>query len=1624
MATTFDETGDDNSVSGWSMPSYMSGAANHSTGNLNSSWSDDLSTTEKVGYFAKSAAISGINGFYNTAVWAGNLFSSEEAVYRDTREYVASFDEDMGKYYEENRQAADLVGFLVSSFVPGLGGVKVLNAGTKALAMANEGRAGINMANALGIIPGSREALVRTAVAEAATTSRAYSIANASTARAIGAGFGEQAVQALAFETAVAATMHKNPILDGMDTGDLIKNIFVGAALGGAIGGSINAATTVFKVKGAIKNVDQLTSDVTQIRTGVAGTSASDDFLIIRNDLEHTRINAKDGVDQPHWDELVERKYQQADNLMRSKVTQLTGGDATLGNVIYDGIANDSSTAITGKMLGLVEIAPLSKMGQLTKKYDLNRVIDELDQGVTPESLGNGVRYMRAWGDDMGRLTDDAPTPYLTDALSPGQTIKFSANKVIVGGDESYAINLGKDWAPSLSNSREAMARTQWAYSKDVPPLSVPKGEELLSVGIHDIPVLTKAWREGFTDIRITDATGETLGEITTPKQLLGYIKSAKINVTDEMSNQMLTKGKLPEESIDSIAYVTDTPVGFITGAQVAERVEDSLFYLGNAQKSYYNKVHANTPNPPDLESVTPWTRPQNYAMVYDLDRVASVDNFGVEAMVQIAQRQKLQAESNNLAVSFAMGSDAALLPSMKDQVVKEFDRTGAGPGFMSYANGGYGSAQSFFEFVGKWTNAQKLKATETVSNTFNNIAQQLKQSPESVTRLATIMQQVRNSGEHYVLNDTGTGLLLRKIRDRELAIANGREASDISIPPGVKEEISFQGDELVAQFAATHIASNSSRLSKQNVMRHSQGMYDDFDPNTFYPPQPNPDRFKFHAFVVDDSKAISDYNSTMLYATDAGNLERQIAEARRQGFSVYTKAETADYYKARGQYEYSKGLNENLIDSRLSRGGTSAPAFPLTGRPEEVVDDLLLWHIKKEQGLVREAVELKYSNEFGVLRRMGEQYTQLATSTRTPSIFASRQVKNPFEEYINLALDKPLNYKYPLWNTINQSVSAASDRVWSAVGRVWKDAKSPYDLEATNKILGDYGLNVAATEAQLQAWTNHPAGSNALQKFIRSQNSMLSTLILRLDPINALNNAIGSNVLLGAEAASVTRAIAAGDSRAVGELAELTRIQLPGTGDPIAAPSKLIANAYRNFFTNHDELVKKYEGLGINVNLSKQFKMMVDDLTLDGTETAAQMDSKVQRAFTKLKGMGDAGEKWTGNRFAESMNRYVTANVMDQITSVAVKAGVMDQKTANTYINTFLNRVQGNLVANQRPQIFTGPVGQAIGLFQSYQFNIMQQLLRHVGEGHTKDALTLLGLQGSIYGMNGLPAFQAVNTHIIGTASGNVNHTDAYSSTYNLAGKAAGDWITYGLASNMFIHPDLKINLYSRGDINPRSITVVPTNLAEVPIASAYARFFTGMKDTMSNVGMGGDLWNSFLGGVEQSSVNRPLAGLARVVRGVENGVVFSQSGQGNIVAANDLYSLANLSRLSGAKPFDEAVTQDAVFRIQSYSRADTAKRTALGKAVRTVITGGGDPTAEQMETFQEKYVKIGGKQEEFTKWYMDQLKAASTSQANKIVENQKKSQYSQYLSAITGGRVFNTPAQIMMEGNASLEE
>jgi hypothetical protein len=275
-----------------------------------------------------------------------------------------------------------------------------------------------------------------------------------------------------------------------------------------------------------------------------------------------------------------------------------------------------------------------------------------------------------------------------------------------------------------------------------------------------------------------------------------------------------------------------------------------------------------------------------------------------------------------------------------------------------------------------------------------------------------------------------------------------------------------------------------------------------------------------------------------------------------------------------------------------------------------------------------------------------------------------------------------------------------------------------------------------------------------------------------------------------------------------------------------------------------------------------------------------------------------------------------------------------------------------------------------------------------------------LLGLQGTFYGIQGLPAFQAINQHIIGTASGNTKHKDLYDATYGVVGKDVGDLLLYGLPSNL-----LQSNLYSRGDINPRQVTILPTSLSEVPIVGAYGKFFGSLKDTADRIGNGAPVWESMLQGIEHNGLSRPLAGLAQTLQASTGaGVPFSTTSKGSILFSNDLASIATATRLAGGRPLDEAIINDGTFRIQSYQQYDRDRMKKLGEAIKTSTINGQEPGPDQIARFVGVYAENGGKQGQFNKFMMNEYKTANTSQSQAILANLQHP-FAQKMQILMGG-------------------
>jgi hypothetical protein len=298
----------------------------------------------------------------------------------------------------------------------------------------------------------------------------------------------------------------------------------------------------------------------------------------------------------------------------------------------------------------------------------------------------------------------------------------------------------------------------------------------------------------------------------------------------------------------------------------------------------------------------------------------------------------------------------------------------------------------------------------------------------------------------------------------------------------------------------------------------------------------------------------------------------------------------------------------------------------------------------------------------------------------------------------------------------------------------------------------------------------------------------------------------------------------------------------------------------------------------------------------------------------------------------------------------------------------------------------------------------MLQQLGRYIQEGNAKALFVTAGMQTSIFGMNGLPFFDAVNSHIIGKYSTNPEHKDLYSA---VGGHPMGDWLLYGSASAFPLWGKQGPALYSRGDLNPRHITLLPTSPDQVPFISAYSKLL-GTMWKVAGVQMGplssgliangAPLPEAILFGLEHNGISRPLAGLAQAVQG------YSTTGKANINAYNDLISLGTAWRLMGAKPVDEAVAVQQKFRQDQYQAYDEQKLEMLGEVVKMKVRSGEVPSDDEYMDLLDKYTARGGQIENFTKAMNRWTKDAEESVVNKLMEK-NNSPRAQRMIEIMGG-------------------
>lgn len=1594
------------------VPSFIFGADNHNLGNDGTSWLDPETWERKAGNagkFTAAAILSGADSLYNSAATVANWFGADAAI-SDTSAWISSIDQDLGQYYSQNRQAADLAGFIASSFVPGLGGVKILNAGQKALIAAkNAGTLGSNLSKYTGILAPSTENFVKLAGREIASAQTVFSSLNANTVKALGAGLWQNTLEAAAFEGFVQATLFKSPILEQQDSWDIAKNMLIGSALGGTIGGAFEAARTF----GAIKKVriaeDARIKTWSSRETVQEGTSPADKIILAAENRSITPLPSAELPANATADEIALHQSQLA-NATAARNKKLQGIDLDNRRSMHEmnaGASDDLVNRVADTQIGIgVEDALRNWHGAVEISAPLKvtkaeaKAIESLEEGFQS-------RYVHLAGENYGRVDFNLPPVVrVADRVSHSGSIKDN----VIGEVQKAGFKADKLWNPLSQvgklSWREAELRHIWADR-------IQKIPENITIHVNDIPLLERLIvKDSRLDFKVV-IDEKNLDQKLTFSSLVDaekFLISQKEALANDLLAKRLNKGlKADTDPVETttaaIAKVVNVKQSFLEGTRSANISKDVYAWqdlTDEIHNSLVSKGKLRSSDPKNPSYFEPTLAKINYRITDDIAK----DGHVLDGLAFIKARQKILHEDAVRVVAKQAG--AAIAERMVDISLNDLKRTnsyGSGPSMLGSAQSAYGSVESRVQYLGGVSRDLQIAKRGEVNEALQSHLYSLANNQKAAIEFETVNQTLARTSEHYVFDaenyfGRGPDTLVPKrfmealftpsnatnVGERTLEQARKQidpdKLAQIRLQEGAPEFIKIENFETLAALKA-HNQLTGLRTVNARERWAAVGKRHEYDSDVVRPIRPNPKDYPHFAFVK-DPRVTGSGHTTMLFANTEKELQELINKTQRDfpEFQVLTKRDTAEWHDAHKSYEYSLGLNENYIDSSLKAKGIYSNFYSRSDA-QVISNDALQFHYRSADLEAAEIMRLRYNEAFDWLENQAESFATLESSKFGAARYDKivQNEKNPYVSYIKTALNLPSTPTSNPWWSLNKFLDAQVSRGVARINGVWNAAKSPTDLEEVNALMQKYGSSTAFNSAAEVALINHTAPKAELSKFVRGANAIMSRFTLGLDPLNSLNNAIGANVLRGTELTQLVKAIQRGNQELAGELSGLAKVRVPGTESEILSAPKLMARSIARLFSDEGKtLLQEYKNLGFIRDRLEQFRMMADDLTLRGTETVADLDKRLNSAFKKAKAIaseaGDKGETLTGNKFAEEFNRFVSADVMRQLTDLAQKHGILNQRESLTYINNFVNRVEGNIIASQRPGLFQGPMGQAIGLFQSYQFNLLQQLFRYVAEGEKKDLGMLLGLQGTFYGLQGEPGFKFINDHIVGTASGNQQHRDMYDGVRGIFGKDAGNWLLYGTASNL-----MQTNIYSRGDINPRHVTIIPTNIADVPFVGGMSKVFGTLYETTKKLANGGDVWETIRQGIEHNGVSRPLAGLAQVSRAIDNnGTVFSTSSKGSILGSNDLMSLASLSRMAGGRPLDEAILNDTMFSVNSYEAYDRARKNFLAETIKTHLVKSKNPDADEITAFAEQYAYLGGKQGSFAKYMMEQYTKANT--------------------------------------------
>jgi hypothetical protein len=331
---------------------------------------------------------------------------------------------------------------------------------------------------------------------------------------------------------------------------------------------------------------------------------------------------------------------------------------------------------------------------------------------------------------------------------------------------------------------------------------------------------------------------------------------------------------------------------------------------------------------------------------------------------------------------------------------------------------------------------------------------------------------------------------------------------------------------------------------------------------------------------------------------------------------------------------------------------------------------------------------------------------------------------------------------------------------------------------------------------------------------------------------------------------------------------------------------------------------------------------------------------------------------------------------------------GFTDEKNAYIFANNFVNDMNGNYSPNNKPAMFSGAIGQPLGVFQTYMTNFYRRLFGYVETQNKAAILAQYAAQAGVFGGKSTPGYSLWNSTFQSNESGSSDFTSRVNSRF---APGVGELILNGSLSNIpKIWGGLQADGFSWNTRGTADITELPPTIADYTRAAPIeflAETFKGISATVNNIfsreGYSMQEQEEILAAF---TTNRALKSIMEQASGVKTDQRL------NVVQANthDLIHVA--AGLLGTTTASYQQITQASARERNVQLAQEDLRETLNMKTRAIFQSGNFDVST-LQAMVSDYTRSGGNPAYLGQWFRNNLMASMTPKAEATMQSLARS-------------------------------